>query len=1155
MAIDWKPYEREVNRWYLDEGKTANEVIQLLLRKYNLEVTSRQFKTKFGGCKKISSKEWSILIPKIREREANGLKSVVYVCGKAVKQQSVARSIRRYSKLCRDGSQSEATVGIDTIDRHRIEIRAPSESGDPSTAEVQPPRQEGVNPSSSQSDELDVDEEFGLAEMDVEPGDPASVGNAICPSPSMFLGSLDQLPPNLLETLPFSDTHGMQMESDGTVLSSSQWLPLSPSIDLTTLFPFQHTFKSFWDSLDISVLTLKGCEAAVDVAKRIGIFVPDYSRHKFLPKLGISPAQTGVPSPILQSIEEVLTHPESKIPGAPRTGQNQAQLNFSPTLLDVVQGDSLAQALSVIVYMVSNNLLDAEESLRLICWILKRGHVPNLLTFSRLPAVKHLAFGPEFLGAIAKTADRLLPSNAEAISLIGDFVSSREFLSLVKSYHEHISGPLGTMLFRLAIQTDSMELAKLLGSHGVDLRSDSVCPRDSDHTPVLALAINWGRHSILDLIISVGVDVNQSFLGRSALKLAILIPDDVATQTLLDAGALIPDQILFTSLSQTSPKIRALLRERLGREPRDSRFVCWELLIAARKGNRELSKVSIPDDMAPPQVLEQAICRAIGSDDLPATRTFLQRRTDPNVGMATFRDHLSKVGSSRAPCQSEANTLYLLSKAGAQVDSETALLVQRFLDLQDSQDFDVSPLLRVLLGSGYDEAWVHEYLLTSYAKQGSIFECDACIDSGTPINGCGIRGQSALSLAARRGHLALVQHLISRGAAPNLPPRSDHPNWESALYAALARGHWEVASYLIDSGGDVTTRATTRGATFLEGVVFKPSPFHKNIEDVNENFQNILALSAPVNRLNSTDSMLLHGLLDWGQLDCLELALQAGARTEDKYEGLTPMQLAVLKKDSEAIRFLLQHGANINGCPRPVGNDTVVSEIPSPSPIRPHNIDQFREPMKHTLFSHVDSSGFLIGISAHKEPYFPHTPLQLASSSEDPDFGIVELLLSQGADINAPAAKWHGRTALQGAASAKKLNMEVVELLLSEGADVNAPPAHVGGVTALQGAAIRGDIQLVRLLLDRRASINAPGSPKGGRTALEGAAEHGRMEMLRFLLSKGAIPDFVTGYSRAIELAEKELHLGVAKFLREEQRKLHEMGWGLEPLGLDLDPL
>ncbi|KAL2670662.1 hypothetical protein Neosp_014451 [[Neocosmospora] mangrovei] len=256
MAIDWKLYERDVNRWYLDEGKTANEVIQLLHENHNLRVTTRQFKFKFGGCKKISSKEWSILIPKLREREANHLKSVVYVCGKAIKQETVTRSMRRYSKLCRGGNQPDTVIdlGIDTIGQHRIEIRAPPESEaqllcDISAAEVQP-RNEGENFLNSQSDELDIDEEFGPVEMDVEPCVSAFAGTAVYPSSSMFADSLGQLQ----ETLSFSDTHGTQMQSDGTALFSSQLLPISPSIDLTTMLPFQPAFTSFWESLGTWIL-------------------------------------------------------------------------------------------------------------------------------------------------------------------------------------------------------------------------------------------------------------------------------------------------------------------------------------------------------------------------------------------------------------------------------------------------------------------------------------------------------------------------------------------------------------------------------------------------------------------------------------------------------------------------------------------------------------------------------------------------------------------------------------------------------------------------------------------------------------------------------------------------------------------------------------
>ncbi|KAM0429639.1 hypothetical protein ACHAPT_006244 [Fusarium lateritium] len=111
MATDWKLYERDVDRWYIDEGKTANEVIRLLHETHNLTVTTRQFKAKFGGSKNISATEWKVLIPEIRKREVNGRKSVIYVRGKPLRQESVARAIRRYSRLCRAGSQSETAIG------------------------------------------------------------------------------------------------------------------------------------------------------------------------------------------------------------------------------------------------------------------------------------------------------------------------------------------------------------------------------------------------------------------------------------------------------------------------------------------------------------------------------------------------------------------------------------------------------------------------------------------------------------------------------------------------------------------------------------------------------------------------------------------------------------------------------------------------------------------------------------------------------------------------------------------------------------------------------------------------------------------------------------------------------------------------------------
>ena len=38
MAIDWSLYESDIKRWYLDERKSANDVIQLLRQTHNVEV-------------------------------------------------------------------------------------------------------------------------------------------------------------------------------------------------------------------------------------------------------------------------------------------------------------------------------------------------------------------------------------------------------------------------------------------------------------------------------------------------------------------------------------------------------------------------------------------------------------------------------------------------------------------------------------------------------------------------------------------------------------------------------------------------------------------------------------------------------------------------------------------------------------------------------------------------------------------------------------------------------------------------------------------------------------------------------------------------------------------------------------------------------------
>ncbi|CAG8327534.1 unnamed protein product [Penicillium salamii] len=167
----------------------------------------------------------------------------------------------------------------------------------------------------------------------------------------------------------------------------------------------------------------------------------------------------------------------------------------------------------------------------------------------------------------------------------------------------------------------------------------------------------------------------------------------------------------------------------------------------------------------------------------------------------------------------------------------------------------------------------------------------------------------------------------------------------------------------------------------------------------------------------------------------------------------------------------------------------------------------------------------------------------LTSAALDGNLNTIRLLLSQGADVNAPGGVYGN--ALAAAASRGKL--DAINLLLDLGADANAPGgdfktplqyAVLGGkldairllldrgadVNGLGGAALqdatttRGSVETVNLLLDRGADVNASGRQFG--TALQSAAYYGKLEILQVLLDRGADVSASGGqYGNALQAA------------------------------------
>ncbi|KAF1948558.1 ankyrin [Byssothecium circinans] len=145
----------------------------------------------------------------------------------------------------------------------------------------------------------------------------------------------------------------------------------------------------------------------------------------------------------------------------------------------------------------------------------------------------------------------------------------------------------------------------------------------------------------------------------------------------------------------------------------------------------------------------------------------------------------------------------------------------------------------------------------------------------------------------------------------------------------------------------------------------------------------------------------------------------------------------------------------------------------------------------------------------------------------------VQLLVSAGADVHAPAQLAIRRSPLQAAVEIGAL--DIINYLLEKGTNVNALPAGREGGTALQLAAKEGFIGIAALLIVRGGDINAPGGMLFGRTAFEAAAEHGRIEMLMFLVEKGAdiASDGGKQYRRSLIFAKANGHVGVVKLVEE----------------------
>lgn len=124
---------------------------------------------------------------------------------------------------------------------------------------------------------------------------------------------------------------------------------------------------------------------------------------------------------------------------------------------------------------------------------------------------------------------------------------------------------------------------------------------------------------------------------------------------------------------------------------------------------------------------------------------------------------------------------------------------------------------------------------------------------------------------------------------------------------------------------------------------------------------------------------------------------------------------------------------------------------------------------------------------------------------------IIQLLLDNGAQVNAIAPQSYFRTALN--AAIQRRNVESVELLLINGADPNGLEMTSEGLP-LKQAARMNNFDMMSMLIEAGADVNA--KHKYGGTALDSIAQSNNPKLITLLLNNGADVDALDTYKRTV---------------------------------------
>ena len=210
--------------------------------------------------------------------------------------------------------------------------------------------------------------------------------------------------------------------------------------------------------------------------------------------------------------------------------------------------------------------------------------------------------------------------------------------------------------------------------------------------------------------------------------------------------------------------------------------------------------------------------------------------------------------------------------------------------------------------------------LWNASLNGSATMVGRLLAAGADPNAALLGGESVLMTAARTGSPDVVGMLLDAGADPN----ATGTRGQTALMWAAAQKHSDTVRLLVERGADVDARSES----WSQLMAIPPHSEPANQQMVPHGANTALLFAARVGDLESARILVaagsdLNATDAWGVTptvyaahsgfrELAEFFVDSGADPNIAGAGFSALHLAILRRDGELVRILLEHGADPN---------------------------------------------------------------------------------------------------------------------------------------------------------------------------------------------------------------------------------------------------